>query len=667
MSARSIRRSHQRRKRRRRVAGATGAVIGAAAIAAPAAGAATYPVTNANDGGPGSLRQAVIDANANPGADTITFSGAGASGTIRLTTGEIAITDDVTITGPGAGALSITGDKTNNGHTFPTVALPMITDSRIFRVTDPTNPGSPVQQVTITGLTLRDGVAAAVSGVNYLHQSGGAIISSSTKLTLADMTFTDNVATSNGGAVALGSGSLHIADSTFASNAARDDGGAVYSTVQKYEDGRPGTVISDSRFTTNRAGGTNFGGFGYSQSPAAGAISAKYGRSQLEGLTVTGNVARTTLGGDDDGEAGGVNLGNGVISDSTIAGNSAPEQAGGVLLEGAKLLRSTVTGNSVSSGSGGGVLARSSPYGGTSRIDLSTISGNAAGGSDTYQGLGGGVLALSQSGTDTALVVRNSTIASNTAAVDGGGLTAWAYLTPASDPITVLKSALLADNSAAGSPGDLSTGVSSGTLPPGLVAAGFSLIENPGSTVLSGDPAGSNITGVDPKLAPLGDNGGPTKTQTIAPTSAAVDSAQANGFATDQTGGPRTVDAAATNAPLSDGTDIGAVELNDPAAVGGDPDTEFTKKPPKKLKAKGKKGKKVKLKFSGTINSGAPAPLGFECKVDKGRFEQCASPLKLKLATGKHTIEVRAVDSTGRTDSTPAKAKIKVKKKKPKK
>jgi hypothetical protein len=44
--------------------------------------AATFTVTNTNDSGPGSLRQAILDANANAGADTIAFnvSGAGCSG-----------------------------------------------------------------------------------------------------------------------------------------------------------------------------------------------------------------------------------------------------------------------------------------------------------------------------------------------------------------------------------------------------------------------------------------------------------------------------------------------------------------------------------------------------------------------------------------------------------
>lgn len=48
-------------------------LMGCAAVACQA-GAATYVVTNALDAGPGSLRQAVWDANANPGRDTIQFN-----------------------------------------------------------------------------------------------------------------------------------------------------------------------------------------------------------------------------------------------------------------------------------------------------------------------------------------------------------------------------------------------------------------------------------------------------------------------------------------------------------------------------------------------------------------------------------------------------------------
>ena len=46
--------------------------------------AATYQVTNTNASGPGSLYQAILNANANAGADTITFA-ANVNGTIVLT------------------------------------------------------------------------------------------------------------------------------------------------------------------------------------------------------------------------------------------------------------------------------------------------------------------------------------------------------------------------------------------------------------------------------------------------------------------------------------------------------------------------------------------------------------------------------------------------------
>jgi len=62
--------------------------------------AATFPVTSNNDAGAGSLRQAVLDANAAGGPDTISFAG---NYTITLTTGQIVITDDLTITGTGDG------------------------------------------------------------------------------------------------------------------------------------------------------------------------------------------------------------------------------------------------------------------------------------------------------------------------------------------------------------------------------------------------------------------------------------------------------------------------------------------------------------------------------------------------------------------------------------
>ena len=67
--------------------------------------AATITVTNTNDSGPGSLRQALRDAN---DGDTITFA---VTGTITLTSGGLPINKNITISGPGADQLSIDGNQ----------------------------------------------------------------------------------------------------------------------------------------------------------------------------------------------------------------------------------------------------------------------------------------------------------------------------------------------------------------------------------------------------------------------------------------------------------------------------------------------------------------------------------------------------------------------------
>lgn len=61
--------------------------------------AATFSVTNALDSGPGSLRQAVLDANASDGGDIVFLN---TTGTITLSSALPEITANVTITGPGS-------------------------------------------------------------------------------------------------------------------------------------------------------------------------------------------------------------------------------------------------------------------------------------------------------------------------------------------------------------------------------------------------------------------------------------------------------------------------------------------------------------------------------------------------------------------------------------
>src|SRR6476660_2558248 len=66
--------------------------------------AATITVTNTNDTGAGSLRQAIADSN---DGDTIAF---GVTGTITLTTGELLVDKSITIHGPGPDHLTVDGN-----------------------------------------------------------------------------------------------------------------------------------------------------------------------------------------------------------------------------------------------------------------------------------------------------------------------------------------------------------------------------------------------------------------------------------------------------------------------------------------------------------------------------------------------------------------------------
>ena len=118
---------------------------------------ANFPlVTNLNDAGPGSLRQAILDANATVGLpDTIIFQ-AGLTGTITLAS-QLPITDGVTITGPGAAV----------AHRQRQQRRPRVQHHRQQRST--------VIDVTISGLTVTAGRVArhrrAAAGIRTANET----------------------------------------------------------------------------------------------------------------------------------------------------------------------------------------------------------------------------------------------------------------------------------------------------------------------------------------------------------------------------------------------------------------------------------------------------------------------------------------------------------------
>src|SRR6266487_5977579 len=79
-----------------------------------AAHATIIPVTNTNDSGPGSMRQALAVAN-----DGDTIDATGISGVISLTSGELLVETSVTINGPGADLLAVDGNMISRGFRIP--------------------------------------------------------------------------------------------------------------------------------------------------------------------------------------------------------------------------------------------------------------------------------------------------------------------------------------------------------------------------------------------------------------------------------------------------------------------------------------------------------------------------------------------------------------------
>jgi hypothetical protein len=67
-----------------------------------------FAVTNANDSGVGSLRQAVIDANAALGLDTIVIDPALAGSTISLASPLPVLIENIELSGPASGTTAIT-------------------------------------------------------------------------------------------------------------------------------------------------------------------------------------------------------------------------------------------------------------------------------------------------------------------------------------------------------------------------------------------------------------------------------------------------------------------------------------------------------------------------------------------------------------------------------
>jgi predicted outer membrane repeat protein len=264
--------------------------------------AATITVTNANDSGAGSLRQAIADAAA---GDTITFAG---DYTILLAS-QLTIDKNLTIDGVGH-SVTVSGNHI----------------TRVFNVT--------AGQVTFNRLTIADGNAQTPDcGIDEMKCGGGIALQKNNAIvvTVSNSTFTGNSAADFSGGIHVEAGTLNVTDSTFSGNSA-PWGGVIYNY---------GTLtVTNSTFSGNSAsfngGGIQNGGtLTVMNSTFSGNSATLYGGAIITGGG-TATVTNSTFSGNSAAYGGGLYnyysalSGTMTVTNSTFSGNSATSDGGGI-------------------------------------------------------------------------------------------------------------------------------------------------------------------------------------------------------------------------------------------------------------------------------------------------------------------------------------------------
>ena len=337
-----------------------------------------------------SLREAILFANSQAGADTITFDPSvftgGAASLIRLGGSELIVSETLTIDGSTGTNILVTADANDDDVT---VAGTDITDafnntntadnSRVLRFT------GTADDLTLRGLTLTGGSSGEGGAIGFY--SNGLI-------TLEDSVVSGNNVTgefANGGGIYTTSGAVTLNNSTVSGNQSGAEGGGIYTSSGD-------VTLNGSTVSGNRATGERFG--------QGGGIYTDAGAVTLTNSTVSGNSSY--------GAGGGImtNYGAVTVNSSTVSGNQSGEEGGGIYTDaGAVTLNSsTVSGNN-SGDDGGGIYTTS----GAVTLDNSTVSENIA----TGYSSGGGIFA-----SDGRVALSSSTVSANQSGYHGGGIAA---------------------------------------------------------------------------------------------------------------------------------------------------------------------------------------------------------------------------------------------------
>ena len=501
------------------------------------------------------LRAAIMQSNYNAGDHTIHVPAglylltlAGNDDTALL--GDLDITTHVTLQGDGEGATIIDGNGAVTGdrvfHILPSAGIVELSGMTIRNgsvpilirstnsVTGPLlNPptgggilasGLILKHVIVEGNSATEGGGLFITGLAELQNTvvrnnvsladgaGGGIFISNGVLNMQDSSVYGNTAVSGGG-IALDGGNVSskIERSAISANAAVTSGGGISFTAPNTPQSHS-TILLDSRVDNNTAGASG-GGVSTAGSMifTRTTLDANHAFAKGGGVYAFGSAALT-------------------FQESTLSRNTA-QFGGGLAYEGSvnanlplRMVNSTLSGNSVS-GDGGGIYAINN-----AKIELYnvTIARNVLSRGHGQIGLlrGGGVFFIDTS----TITVQNTLIADN-------------YYTNNLTTVT---------------PDDCFTDPTTNV----LNSLGYNLIETTTNCHISGTTFG-NITGQDPKLAPLGNYLGPTQTQPPLPGSPTIDAAQIQTpDCTEINAAPLLTDQRGLARPVGPHCDIGAVEYH---------------------------------------------------------------------------------------------------------
>lgn len=390
--------------------------------------------------------------------------------------------------------------------------------------------------LTLSNCTIRKNVTrdGIYCGWNYVGHGGG--IYNSGTLKLENCTIKDNTTGIGESCYIHGAGG-YIGGC----------GGGIYNTGQL---SLTNCIVKSNQ--TGRGGSGNYGASG-------GRGGGIYNRSTLSvtNCTITANITGnggsggiTSGGGGDGGGIYNCSQGQTTVNNSTISTNITGDGA------------VTGLGGTGSGGNGGGVCNVEE---GTITFINCTISDNTTGnGSDStfsdagHGGSGGGIfnnktmnltnctISNNNTGTGGKVIGDDSPDSKDGKGGNGGGICS-------STGTASVKNTIIANNQVA------PTGEAPdfwGT----LNSIGYNLIENTEQCGINGVVTG-NITGKDPLLGGLADNGGPAQTCALLPGSPAIDAGNSTGISEDQRGYPRPIDIPGID-NVSDAADIGAFEYN---------------------------------------------------------------------------------------------------------